>query len=103
MFDHGCLLAQELIEQLLQLVEGLGQTLSAQQVGDRGATGEEAHKDSLLGVLVLITRKFRQGAFDDGALFAPCMTMSIRFMTLLLNRDRRCQLDAAGPIDKRAA
>jgi len=28
-FDGGCLLAQELIKQLLQLVEGLGQTLSA--------------------------------------------------------------------------
>src|SRR5215469_13018631 len=35
-FDHRCLLAQELIKQLLQLVEGLGQTLSAQQLGDAG-------------------------------------------------------------------
>jgi len=68
-FDHGCLLALELIKQLLQLVEGLGQTPSAQQLGDRGATGEEAYKDSLLGVVVLVTRKFRQGAIDNGALF----------------------------------
>ena len=67
MFDHGCLVAQESIKQLLQLVEGLGQTLSAQQLGDPGATGEEAYKDG--GVVVLVTRKFRQGAFDDGALF----------------------------------
>ena len=43
-FDRGCLLALELIKQLLQLVEGLGQTLSAQQLGDRGATGEEPIK-----------------------------------------------------------
>src|SRR5215472_13931965 len=67
-FDHGCLLAQKLIKQLLQLVEGLGQTLSAQQLGDHGATGEEAYKDGFLRVVVLVTRKFRQGAFDDGAL-----------------------------------
>jgi len=40
-FDHRCLLAQELIKQLLQLVEGLGQTLSAQQLGDHGATDAE--------------------------------------------------------------
>jgi hypothetical protein len=31
-------------QQLLQLVEGLGQTLSAQQLGDHGATGEKPIK-----------------------------------------------------------